>query len=188
MKNTTAMMVAVIVVLFMVLFYGMKTRQDHQNNNWQHDTWSQHDFERPDVLDVETDDNDDADDEDEDKVKKQITAKNYRDALKKSKEHKMPILIMFHADWCHWCTKMEHSTLSDRSVKELMKNYVFLSLDTDKDRRTTRKFGVRGLPSYVVTDHTEKTLKKGSGYKGANDFSKWLKSNNDDNQPRFRRG
>ena len=104
----------------------------------------------------------------------QIVANNYQDAIKKSGEFKKPVMIMFSANWCGWCTKMKSGTLQDAKVKQALKDYIILMIDTDKDKNTTKKFGVRSLPSFVITNSKEEKLKSGTGYKDANNFSAWL--------------
>jgi len=114
----------------------------------------------------------------------QIVATDYQDALAKSGEHGMPVLVLFKADWCGWCKKMESETLTDAKVKVAMKHYIMVYVDTDKDRRTASKFSVRGLPSYVITNNKEANLKSGSGYKDADDFAQWLDNPNLYEQPK----
>lgn len=103
----------------------------------------------------------------------QITASNYDEAMKKSKELNMPILIMFEADWCSWCHKMKKETLQDEKVKSLVKNYIFLAVDADSDVNTTKKFAVYGLPCYAIVKNEQK-VKMDSGYKNADSFAEWL--------------
>lgn len=106
--------------------------------------------------------------------KTQITVSTYQEALTKSEELGMPIMILFGADWCQWCVKMHKETLPDSNVKSVMMNYIFLKVNTDNDRDTTKIFGISGLPSYVICNSTGEKLKSGSGFKNANDFSEWL--------------
>jgi len=89
--------------------------------------------------------------------------------------------VIFGADWCHWCKKMHDETLPNAKVKAMMLNYVFVDVDADKNPEVVRKFGVSGLPSYVITNSKEEKLKFGSGFKDGDGFSGWL-----DNPSMFR--
>lgn len=104
----------------------------------------------------------------------QITAANYAESLQKSGDLGKPVLVFFTADWCSWCKKMKQETLADAKVQTVSKNYVFVYVDTDKDRPIAKKFGVDGLPSYVITNYKEDKLKSASGFKNADSFSAWL--------------
>jgi thiol:disulfide interchange protein len=104
----------------------------------------------------------------------QIEAKSYAEALKKSEETGRPVLVIYTANWCGYCKKMKSETLSNDKVKEAMKSFIVVVVDTDKDRSGIGKFSVTGLPSYVITNSKEEKLKMGSGFMNAESFSKWL--------------
>jgi len=104
----------------------------------------------------------------------QLIAGSYNEALKKSGELGKPVLVFFTADWCSWCKKMKSETLPDAKVQAVMKNYVLVYVDTDKDRAPATKFGVSSLPSYAVTNYKEEKLKVDSGFKNADSFQAWL--------------
>jgi len=99
---------------------------------------------------------------------------DYDSALAKAKKQQKKVFIVFHAEWCHWCHKLEADTLSKPSVQEKLKDYVVLHVDADAHRDLARQYGARGLPSYVVTDADGVSLKKGSGYKTVSGFLEWL--------------
>jgi uncharacterized protein len=99
---------------------------------------------------------------------------DYEAALAQAKQQKKKVFIVFGADWCHWCHKLEEDTLSKQSVQTKLRNYVVLHVNTDNNRDLARKYGARGLPSYVVTDADGVSLKKGSGYKTVSEFLEWL--------------
>ena len=110
----------------------------------------------------------------EDGPQQQIVAQSYQDAIKKSGELGMPVFVYFHADWCHWCTKMKNEVFSDSKVKTMLKNYIVIHVNTDKHPDVSRKFGINSLPSYVITNVDEKNLKSGKGYQAADQFVSWL--------------
>ena len=107
-------------------------------------------------------------------VRSQITASSYKDAIKKSGEKGMPVMIFFEADWCGWCKKMKDESLSDKDVKKIMKNYILVFVDYDRNTSVARKFGVKALPSYAITNMNETNLKSDAGYLNAKRFHNWL--------------
>lgn len=113
-----------------------------------------------------------------------ITAQNYSEALQKSGELGKPVLVFFTAEWCTYCQKMKAETMSNTSVQAVLSNYILVYVDTDKDRNAARKFGVEGLPSYVVTNSKEDKLKFETGFKQANTFATWLNDPSMFNQPK----
>lgn len=103
-----------------------------------------------------------------------VEAATYQEALTKAGELGRPIVVVFGADWCHWCKKLESETLPDAKVKAMLTNYVYVHVNTDNNRAVVSKFGVSGLPSYVITNSKEEKLKFGSGFKNGASFADWM--------------
>ena len=114
----------------------------------------------------------------------QIVADDYNKAIKMSGELGKPVLVFFTADWCTWCQKMKKQVLTDDSVKAAMKNYIFVIVDTDKQKHIARKFNINGLPSYLITNCDQSELKIVSGFVIAEKFSNWLDNKDMYNQPK----
>lgn len=117
-------------------------------------------------------------------VKPQIMANTYKEAISASSREGKPVLVFYTATWCTWCQKMKAETLSDSKVSDLMKNYVYVVVDVDQDRETTRKFGVKEIPAFVITNSTEQKLKFGNKYMSASEFASWLDNPGMFNQPK----
>lgn len=109
----------------------------------------------------------------------QLIASSYSEAIRLSGEHGMPVLVFFEASWCSWCKKMKADTMNSPNVAGVMKNYILVYVDVDRDRQTARRFSVTGIPAYVITNVQQANLKSGSGYKEPYTFSGWL------NEPRL---
>jgi thiol-disulfide isomerase/thioredoxin len=114
----------------------------------------------------------------------QLIAGSYQEAIQKSGELGRPVLVIFTAEWCSWCKKMKSETMTDSRVQSVLKNYILVYVDTDKDRSPVRKFGVESLPSFVITNVNEEKLKFDSGFKNADSFASWLNSPNLFQQPK----
>lgn len=103
------------------------------------------------------------------------TVNTYAEALTASKESGCNIFLYFGAPWCGYCEQMKSTTLVNSEVTEkLSKNFVVLIINTDEDKATARKFGVRGIPAYMVVNSEGNVLRKTTGYKPAKEFLKWL--------------
>lgn len=103
-----------------------------------------------------------------------LVVKTYAEAIEASAKSGKQIVLFFSGDFCPYCIKMKNQTLSDDGVKKALEKYIFLIIDTTSDRETTRKFKIRGIPAYIITDKTEKAIKAGEGFKSVDEFLNWL--------------
>ena len=107
--------------------------------------------------------------------KPEMKIKTYKDALEEGKKLEKDVFVLFSASWCHWCNKMKDETLSNNEIKEAMQKYVVYIADLDEEKSLANKFNVSSVPSYIVIDsENEKIRKQGSGFKGVNEFKRWL--------------
>ena len=104
----------------------------------------------------------------------QLVVGTYAEAIKKAAELKMPVLVLFESDQCSWCKKMKEETFPDPKVQEAIKKYIVVHVDVYKDKAIAKKFGVKYLPSYVVTNAQEESVKVDGGFKTADQFVQWL--------------
>lgn len=63
-------------------------------------------------------------------------------------ETEVPVLVDFYADWCGPCKVM--APLLDELADERAGEIVVAKLDTDRDRETAGRFGIRGIPTLIV--------------------------------------
>ncbi len=86
-----------------------------------------------------------------------------------------PILIVYGADWCGFCKKLERETLADQDlVKYINERYVAVHLDLDRDKRVAEILEVSSLPCTVVLSPDADLLDKFIGYKEAPEFQQRL--------------
>lgn len=96
---------------------------------------------------------------------------NYDEALEKSKNEKKLMFVFFTgSDWCGWCMKLDREILSrNEMVEYLNKNFILYKADfpkknkppkavEEKNRALSRKYGIRGYPTIVITDETGKQI------------------------------
>jgi thiol-disulfide isomerase/thioredoxin len=114
----------------------------------------------------------------------QLTASTYREAVQLASKEGKPVLAFFTASWCTWCQKMKQDTLVDPTVTGLMKNYVYVAVDVDKEKDVARKYNVTSIPAYVITNGKEENLKSGKDYMKAPEFAVWLNNPNLFTQPK----
>lgn len=60
----------------------------------------------------------------------------------------VPVLVDFHADWCGPCKMM--APVVDELAHERQGQLVVLKLDTDRNPAQPQRFGIRGIPTFIV--------------------------------------
>lgn len=101
----------------------------------------------------------------------------YTEGLALAKQTNAQVLVVFGAEWCHWCKKLEADTLSKPEFRNSLNNMIVVHVDTDKEKAPMLKFRAHvhgGIPAYIVIDKDEKVLKSGTGYKNISQFNAWL--------------
>jgi thioredoxin-like negative regulator of GroEL len=87
-------------------------------------------------------------------------------ALAKAKEEKKPLFVDTWAPWCHTCLSMRAYVLTDPSLAPLASEFVWLSIDTEKDENASfvSRFHNEAWPTLWVLDpQTEQPLLKWAG-------------------------
>jgi thiol:disulfide interchange protein len=87
-----------------------------------------------------------------------------------AKKQNKPALVDFYADWCSWCKRLDSDTYTDARVIELSKRFVMIKVNTENDRPTMIKYGVRSLPTIVITDPSGREVNRVTGYRPASSF------------------
>ncbi len=87
------------------------------------------------------------------------------------------IYINFHADWCAYCKVMEKETFSNPAViSYLNKHFISIKVDTEKETKTTYKYGVNALPDNWFLFKNGEIIGRRKGYIPPEMFIKILKS------------
>lgn len=111
----------------------------------------------------------------EPEIKVPRTVSTYTEALAAAKEANCNIFLYFGAPWCGYCEQMKSTTLASQAVKDkLSNNFVVLIINTDEEKSIARKFGVRGIPAYMVVNDKGNVLRRTTGYKPPTEFLRWL--------------
>ena len=100
----------------------------------------------------------------------------YQEAFDLSKKKKKMLLMIFKADWCYYCEKLENNTLNKSELKEDLSKFVVYKLDIDKEPEIYKKYNGEGIPAYYLINNEEKIHKQGKGYLSVEDFKAWLRS------------
>ncbi len=76
-----------------------------------------------------------------------------------------PLLIVFGADWCTFCKKMEASTLQDPSmIRDINEYFVPVHLDFDAQKRVAEALEIKSIPCSIVLSVDADVLARHDGF------------------------
>jgi thioredoxin-like negative regulator of GroEL len=101
---------------------------------------------------------------------------DYAAALTCAKAKSLPLVIDLWAPWCHTCLSMKTTVLGDTSFAAENAKFVFLALDTDRERNAPAltKFPVAAWPTYYVANSNETVLARFVGAASIPQFHAFL--------------
>lgn len=86
------------------------------------------------------------------------------------------IFLVFNADWCRYCLQMEKETFQNPTVIAYVnRNFVPISVNSDRQQNIAAKYNVRGLPSTWFLSEYGDRIGSRPGYISADEMLKILK-------------
>lgn len=73
-------------------------------------------------------------------------------ARKRAEGGRLPMLVVFRADWCRWSGELVTAAVADPRVVELARRFVCVAVDADRDQATCRTFAVGAFPTVILLD------------------------------------
>lgn len=113
----------------------------------------------------------------EENTKHAVSLEQFNDICKNSH-----VIVMYYANWCGWSKKLRPEW--DKLLKTLQTkytgNFVMAEVDSDSMRNLPQEFdhNVRGFPTTLYLVNGERKSELGGGGHSADDFEKWLASDN----------
>ena len=96
-------------------------------------------------------------------------------AREKALKSEKPILIVFGAEWCTFCKKMEQTTLSEKEmVHKINTEFVPVHLDFDKTKPVADALKVKGIPSSIVLSTDAEILSRKDGFAKSKEYGEVL--------------
>lgn len=96
-------------------------------------------------------------------------------AFARARKDGKPVVILFYADWCKWCEKLQQETLIDPRVLMGSGEFVWVRINSDKEREYKRKYRQEDFPTVMVVAPDGRELDRIDGFKDAMYFSRALK-------------
>ena len=96
------------------------------------------------------------------------------DALARARTANRLTLIDFYAEWCGPCKVLESTVLGDPRVRDVLEEYEFLKVDSDRHVEPADYFSVVGLPTIVVLDPAGREVYRREGMVDAAELAETL--------------
>jgi thioredoxin-related protein len=73
---------------------------------------------------------------------------SYAEGRQRGEAENKKVFLVFNADWCRYCLKMEKETFQDPTVIAYVnRNFVPVTVNSDKEHEIAADYNVKGLPS-----------------------------------------
>lgn len=89
---------------------------------------------------------------------------SFEAAAQRAASGRLPMLVVFRAEWCRWSGELVTAAVADPRVVDLARRFVCVAVDADRDTATCREFGVTAFPTVILLDaaHEERFRATGS--------------------------
>jgi FKBP-type peptidyl-prolyl cis-trans isomerase 2 len=87
--------------------------------------------------------------------------------LAKAKQEGKPVFMILYADWCGFCKKTFAETLPDPRIKGMRDKFVWVKVNSDKEKKYYEQYGQKGYPLIVLLKADGTVIKKIDGYRDA---------------------
>ncbi|WP_319408139.1 thioredoxin family protein [uncultured Desulfosarcina sp.] len=101
---------------------------------------------------------------------------SYAEGRQRGEAENKKVFLVFNADWCRYCLQMEKETFQNPTVIAYVnRNFVPISVNSDKQQDIAAKYKVRGLPSTYFISETGEPIANRPGYIAPDEMLKILK-------------
>ncbi|RNC69003.1 MAG: DUF255 domain-containing protein [Desulfuromonadales bacterium] len=87
--------------------------------------------------------------------------------IDKAKQEQKPAVLVLYADWCQWCKKIFGETAVDPRIKAVADRFVWIRVNSDKEKVFKEQYGQDGYPMIVLLDRQGKVARKLDGFRDA---------------------
>ena len=100
----------------------------------------------------------------------------YEPARRLALLHQRPLLVIFGAQWCGWCRKLEAELESPQS-DEIRQQWVVAKVDVDDQPVLAQQMDVGSLPGIRIVDASGDVVASRTGYLESAELQSWLEEN-----------
>ncbi|MCU0711213.1 MAG: thioredoxin domain-containing protein [Pirellula sp.] len=102
-----------------------------------------------------------------------VWASSFSAGLEQSQVSQKPLLVVFGAEWCSWCRKLEKE-LATEAASAVRQEWMLAKVDVDEEEELASQYGVQALPTIVVVDTTGAKIESVEGYMPIDQLAGWL--------------
>lgn len=101
---------------------------------------------------------------------------SYAEGRQRGESENKKVFLVFNADWCRYCLQMEKETFQNPTVIAYVnRNFIPVSVNSDKEQEIAAKYNVRGLPSTWFISEKGDRIGNRPGYIASDEMLKILK-------------
>lgn len=100
--------------------------------------------------------------------------------------HQRPLLVIFGAEWCVWCRKLEQD-LESQTADSVRRQWIVAKVDVDDQPQLAQQMDVGSLPAIRILDTSGNVVASRTGYVEPAEFQSWLDENLEQADPSAQR-
>lgn len=90
---------------------------------------------------------------------------NHDAGLAAARKENRPAVLVLYADWCGWCKRLFSESLEDPRVKNLRDRFVWMKVNSDKEKELKTRYGQEGFPMVVILNSDGTVAGKIDGFR-----------------------
>jgi thiol-disulfide isomerase/thioredoxin len=111
---------------------------------------------------------------------------DYEAALKLAQLEQRPLLVIFGADWCTWCRKLEKE-FDAEEADAILKQWIVVKVDVDAEPELAQEMSASSLPGLRVLGTDQTVVASKEGYLPLAELHTWLDSSLAEADPTIQR-
>ena len=103
-----------------------------------------------------------------------VWQKNISSAFEVAKKENRTVMLFVESQYCRWCKKMKHRTLSNSSVEKRLEPYVLVEVMREDADEMKSLPSIHGVPTIFFMTANKKVLETVIGYFNVEDFLSYI--------------
>lgn len=95
-------------------------------------------------------------------------------AFARAQKENKTVMVFVEGEYCRWCKKMKHRTLSDESVEKKLEPYIVVKVMREDPKSMAALPEVKGVPTIFFMTKDKAVLETVIGYFDVLDFTSYI--------------